>query len=263
MPFANNQGVRLYYEVTGQGAPILLSHGATGDISFWRDYGYVDRLKDHYTVVLFDARGHGRSDKPYDPQAYAYPLLAADVTTILDRLGFARAHYWGYSMGGYVGLGIAKLQPERLLSLVIGGTDPFQLPVKESEPSPMLAIFQRGVTGGVDEIVASIRELAGSITPQYEQRLRSLDPQAIVAYLERARLRPSFGDALAQMKMPCLLYAGEADKGAFKNGHRAAEQMPNAQFFSLPELNHVGAGTAVDLIMPEVLAFLSGAGAVR
>lgn len=263
MPFADNQGVRIYYEVTGQGPPIFLSHGLTGDISFWRGYGYVDRLNDRYTVILFDARGHGRSDKPYDPQAYAYPLMVADAVAILDQLGIAKAHYWGYSMGGYVGLGIAKHQPERLLSLVIGGTDPFQLPVEEGEPSPMLAIFRRGVTGGVDEIVAGIKELAGSITPQYEQRLRSLDPRAIVAYLERAQLRPSFGDALTQMKMPCLLYAGEADKSAFENGSRAARKMPNAQFFSLPDLNHVGAGSAVDLVMPEVLAFLSGVGAVR
>ena len=53
MPFASNQGTRIDYEVEGQGPPIVLAHGLTGSISFWRGYGYVDRLQDKYSVILF------------------------------------------------------------------------------------------------------------------------------------------------------------------------------------------------------------------
>jgi pimeloyl-ACP methyl ester carboxylesterase len=256
MPFANNDGVQIYYEVEGQGPPIVLAHGATGNTTFWRGYGYVDQINSDFTVILFDARGHGRSDKLHDPEAYDYQLMVHDIIAILDSMGINKTHYWGYSMGGYTGLGMAKHDPGRLLSLIVGGIDPFQGPAKEDEPNELLAIFQRGVTGGVDEVVEGMRALAGSITPQYEQRLRSLDLRAMVAYLEKAQRRPSFADVLSQMKMPCLLYAGDGDEGPFKNGSKAAQKIPNAHFFSLPGLNHVGASGAVELVLPDVRSFL-------
>ena len=71
MPFVVNQGVKIYYEVEGHGPPIILAHGATGDMSFWRGYDYVNRLQDQFTVVLYDARAHGKSDKPHETDAYA------------------------------------------------------------------------------------------------------------------------------------------------------------------------------------------------
>jgi pimeloyl-ACP methyl ester carboxylesterase len=165
MPYANNESVQIYYEVEGQGPPIVLAHGATGDTTFWRAYGYTDQLTDQYTVILFDARGHGRSDKPHNPEAYDYRLMVGDVIIILDTLGVSKTHYWGYSMGGYSGLGIAKRHSERLLSLIVGGADPLPLSEREREPSPLLAIFQKGPIGSADAVVEGMKALAGSITP--------------------------------------------------------------------------------------------------
>lgn len=260
MSYADNDGVSIYYEVEGHGPPLVLAHGATGDTTFWRGYGYTDRLREDFTIILFDARGHGRSDKPHAAEAYDYRLMVGDVITILDTLGVSKTHYWGYSMGGNSGLGLAKHHPERLLSLIVGGADPLQLPEREREPSPLLAIFQKGLAGGVDAVVEGMKTLAGSITPQYEQRLRRVDPVAMVALLEAVRHRPSFGDSLSQFAMPCLLYAGEDDEGPFENGPSAAQKIPNACFFSLPGMNHVAASAAVDLVLPEVRSFLSRVG---
>jgi hypothetical protein len=83
-----------------------------------------------------------------------------------------------------------------------------------------------------------------------------LDLQAMVAYLDPTRRTPSYVGALPQMRLPCLLYAGEQDRNAHQNGPAAARQMPDARFVSLPGLNNVGAAAAVDLIIPHVLAFL-------
>jgi pimeloyl-ACP methyl ester carboxylesterase len=55
MAFADHQGVRIYYEVEGQGPPILLAHGLTGDTTFWRNYGYVEPLKGEYRLILYEA----------------------------------------------------------------------------------------------------------------------------------------------------------------------------------------------------------------
>lgn len=133
----------------------------TGDITFWRGYGYADQLKDTFTVILFDARGHGQSDKPheaaaYDYQLYDYQLMGGDVLAILDALEIIRANYWGYSMGGFIGLGLAKHYPERLISLISGGADPYYSAAENEEPTPLLQIFRRGVTEATDVVVDGI-----------------------------------------------------------------------------------------------------------
>jgi pimeloyl-ACP methyl ester carboxylesterase len=72
MPFANNHGVNIHYEVEGHGPPLALVHGFSGNHTSWRGYGFVDKLKDDYTLILIDARGHGASlcatafDRRYD-----------------------------------------------------------------------------------------------------------------------------------------------------------------------------------------------------
>jgi pimeloyl-ACP methyl ester carboxylesterase len=75
-------------------------------------------------VILTDARGHGRSDKPHEPAAYDLRLRAMDVATVLDHLGLPTANYFGYSMGGWIGFGLAKYAPERARSLILGGAHP-------------------------------------------------------------------------------------------------------------------------------------------
>ena len=70
MPYVSNQGVRIYYEIEGSGPPIVLAHGISGSLEDWREVGWVESLRDRYRLILVDARGHGRSDKPHDPGAY-------------------------------------------------------------------------------------------------------------------------------------------------------------------------------------------------
>lgn len=66
MPYVNNEGVRIYYEVEGQGPPLVLIAGLTGNLKTWRLYGYVKELKGDYRLILLDPRGHGDSDKPHN-----------------------------------------------------------------------------------------------------------------------------------------------------------------------------------------------------
>ena len=61
MPQVNNNGVRIHYEVTGDGPPLVLHHGFSDDLRCWDDYGYVAALAPHYRLIMIDGRGHGRS----------------------------------------------------------------------------------------------------------------------------------------------------------------------------------------------------------
>jgi pimeloyl-ACP methyl ester carboxylesterase len=92
--------VHVHYEVEGEGPPIVLQHGFTDSLRTWYELGYVDALKQDYRLILVDARGHGSSDKPHEPQAYKPECYAADVVSVLTDLGISRAHFFGYSMGG-------------------------------------------------------------------------------------------------------------------------------------------------------------------
>lgn len=258
MPFANNQGIKINYEAEGQGPPIILAHGATGNISFWTGYGYVDRLKEKYSVILFDACGHGKSDKPHETESYNYQLMVGDVIAVMDSVGVTKAHYWGYSMGGETGLGMAKHFPQRLLSLVLGGTVPEAPSDKTDEPRRLLKIFRRGVEEGVDRVVEDLRALAGSITPQYEERLRGLDLQAMVAVFEYLQYQqPNLENDVLKIELPCLFYAGDADEDAHRFGKEMASKMPNVRYLSLAGLDHIGASDATEHIVPQVLSFLA------
>jgi pimeloyl-ACP methyl ester carboxylesterase len=124
MLYADNRGIRIHYRVEGEGPPLILQHGFTQSIDDWYDFGYVDALKRDYRLILLDARGHGQSDKPHDPSAYRLNKRVADVTSVADA-GVAKAHFWGYSMGGWIGFGMAKYAPGRVDCLVIGGAHPY------------------------------------------------------------------------------------------------------------------------------------------
>ena len=113
-------GVPIHYTDEGAGVPIVLVHGfgVHSDLN-WRRPGCVRRLKRRgYRVITMDVRGHGRSGKPHNPEAYGTEL-SDDVIRLLDHLGIAKAHLAGYSMGGFITLKTIQRHPDRLLSGII------------------------------------------------------------------------------------------------------------------------------------------------
>jgi pimeloyl-ACP methyl ester carboxylesterase len=70
MPYIDNHGARIHYQVEGQGQPLVLCHGLSMTSEDWREYGYVTGLRDRYMLTLIDSRGYGASDKPHDPLDY-------------------------------------------------------------------------------------------------------------------------------------------------------------------------------------------------
>jgi len=250
MPYANNAGIRIHYEVVGDGPPLVLQHGATQCVEDWFECGYVAALRPRYRMILVDARGHGDSDKPHDEASYTLDRRAADVTAVLDALAIDKAHFWGYSMGGWIGFGMAKFAPRRVNALVIGGQHSFA-----RDQSGNREWFREGMTGGGDALVAAAEKMNGPISDAYAGRLRAAD---LEAYLAAAHDRVGMEDMLETMAMPCCLYAGEADP-IYPLARSASEQIPSARFFSLPGLTHLPAFVESGLVLPQVMEVLSGA----
>ncbi len=248
MPYADNQGVRIHYRVEGEGQPLVLQHGFTGSIEDWSDYGYVASLK-HYRLILVDARGHGGSDKPHDVASYALDKRAGDVVAVLDALGIAKAHFWGYSMGGWIGFGMAQYAPERVDRLVIGGAHPYARDQEWFRQQFRLALAQ-----GSDAFLTAFEQAVGPLAPGWRERLRAADFEA---YLAAAEDRPNLEAVLPIMAMPCCVYAGEADP-LLQRAETAGRLIPRATFFSLPGLTHYQGYLRSDLVVPRVKRFLQG-----
>jgi pimeloyl-ACP methyl ester carboxylesterase len=122
MPKIDRDGVSLYYEVHGSGSALLLTHGYSSTSEMWQ--GQIEALSKHHKLVLWDMRGHGRSDYPSDPAAYSEALTVADMAALLDTVGANRAIVGGLSLGGYMSLAFYRAHPERVSALLIIDTGP-------------------------------------------------------------------------------------------------------------------------------------------
>ena len=253
MSYADNRGIRIHYRVEGEGPPLVLQHGFTQSIDDWYEFGYVDALKRNYRLILVDARGHGQSDAPHDPSGYGLDKRVADVISVVDAIGVAKAHFWGYSMGGWIGFGMAKYAPDRVNRLVIGGSHPYA-----RDQSPVRQFLRAHLGDGDDEFVSALENRFGSsVSAARKARLGAVDRKAWLALSED---RPELSDILAGMRMPTCLYAGDADP-LYPQAKAAGELIPGSVFFSLPGLSHPEAFRSVDLVLPRVVDFLGGGSA--
>jgi pimeloyl-ACP methyl ester carboxylesterase len=247
MPYAVNQGVRIHYQIEGDGQPLVLQHGFTDSLETWYEVGYVEGLKTQYCLILIDARGHGASDKPHEPDAYGREKNVGDITSVLGDLDIPRAHYFGYSMGGRIGFAIARHAPDRFHSLILGGGSPY--PLSQSGTDRMLGALKLGA-----EAIPSLWGITEP--PELIARLVKNDGEALIACRTKALQCAGFAEILPTMKIACLLYAGEDDPACAENKECAAV-MPNVTFFSLPGLGHVEALSRSDLVLPRVTQFLA------
>ncbi len=121
--FQTFDGLTLAYQTEGDGSPVVLLHGFASDTDHdWRHSGLWQALVSAgHRVVGLDARGHGRSDKPHDPAAYADDAMSRDVRMLFDHLGLRDADVVGYSMGAAFALRVA-LTDSRVRRLILGGT---------------------------------------------------------------------------------------------------------------------------------------------
>jgi pimeloyl-ACP methyl ester carboxylesterase len=251
MPYATNDGVRIYYEREGSGPPLVLHHGFTRSLEGWRDNGYTDALKQEYELILMDARGHGRSDKPHDAASYAAEKRVGDVLAVLDDASISRAIFWGYSMGGRVGYALAQYAPERLNALVIGGMHPYA-----SDPAQPGWRAEAMRAGGIEGYLAELERREGPLPAQMRARILDNDAQALIASTAGSAGSPDFSQALAELRVPALIYAGDRDQPIHDLAQRAAGAA-GISFVSLPGLNHGEVSRTSAAVLPHIRPFLA------
>jgi len=259
MPFAINQGIRIHYEVEGQGSPLVMVHPFACTLETWRELGYTQELGKEHRLILIDLRGHGRSDKPHDPVSYLWEPMVRDVGAVLDDLGVAKAHYLGYSLGARLGMELNRFGLlSRFQSLVLGGGTPYpgQTEADRQFRAHLLARTLQGPRG----LVSWFEEQVGPLPPAEKSRLLAADAEALAASRQAppppAAVTAALDDYLRTIDLPCLIWAGTADP-MYEGVEAAAKHIRHASFFSLPGLNHMQAYYRSDLVLPHVQAFLA------
>jgi len=122
MPKIDRDGIKIHYEVHGDGPPLILSHGYSSTSAMWQ--GQIEALSKHHKLIVWDMRGHGQSDYPEAPSAYSEALTVGDIAALLDVVGARKAIVGGLSLGGYMSLAFYRAHPERVSALLIIDTGP-------------------------------------------------------------------------------------------------------------------------------------------
>jgi len=231
MPHLNRDGVKVYFEATGSGPTVLLSHGYSASHHMWQ--GQVAALKDAYQVVAWDVRGHGRSDSPADPAAYSEALTLADMAAILDHLEVESAAIGGLSLGGYLSLAFNVHYPERTSALLLFDTGPGYRDATAREGWNEMArgrarYFRRK---GLESIAAE-SSAHGNLHTSAEGL--ALAAEGILQQ-EDARVMES----LAGISVPTLIMVGEQDKPFIGATDYMAAKIPDAEKVVIADAGHV------------------------
>jgi pimeloyl-ACP methyl ester carboxylesterase len=223
-------GMRIAYDILGEGPPVLLIHGFGANRRItWENTGWYDALvRAGHKVLAVDCRGHGESEKPHDPAAYDEGSMAADALAVLDAEGIETADVMGYSMGGYLTLRLAHDAPHRVGRAVLGG----------------VGATYFGYWKGRDERVAAalLAPDAGAITDPLGLEFRRFaeaakgDLTALAACMRRPR-RIFTRDELHRLTQEFLIVCGEADDVS-GSAQGLAIYFAHAEAVSVPGRDH-------------------------
>jgi pimeloyl-ACP methyl ester carboxylesterase len=228
----NSAGVEIAYSDEGQGVPVLLIHGFASNARVnWQATGWTKTLLDAgYRVICIDNRGHGESEKLYDPAVYGASIMAEDAARLLEHLQIAQAAVMGYSMGARISAFLTMQHPQKVSCVVFAGLAErmvLGVPGGEAISDGLLAADVRDVA---DLAARSFRIFA-------ENTKSDLKALAACIRSSRVKIKP---EALAKIVCPVLVVAGSEDtvSGAVQP---LVDMIPGAAGLTLPNRNHMNA----------------------
>jgi pimeloyl-ACP methyl ester carboxylesterase len=246
----NRNGVDIYYEVHGDGPPVLLTHGYSASAHMWA--GQVEPFSKQYKLITWDMRGHGKSDYPDDLAEYTEAQTVADMAAILDAVGAKKAVIGGLSLGGYMSLAFHLAHPERTEALLIIDTGPGY---KSDEPRAgwnVTAIrraenFEKNGlpppgSGGAETRAAPHRDATG-LARAARGMLTQHDARVI--------------SSLPEIQVPSLVLVGANDTPFLAASDYMAAKIPGAKKVVLPDAGHAANIDQPAAFNAAVLSFLA------
>jgi pimeloyl-ACP methyl ester carboxylesterase len=258
MPVAQVNGIKVNYQVTGQGYPMVLIMGLGAALNAWKIQ--VDYFKRYFRVIVFDNRGVGKSDKPEG--IYIPRVMAEDTAGLMEYLGIDKAHILGFSMGGAIAQEIAINFPEKVNRLILSST---------------FACNDKGSNGGTPEEVALDRFPIREFMPRqlnlvFNNKSRRIfyipivwlqslfmqnkDIRGLQSQIEGLRTHNTL-DRLSKIKCPTLVITGTKDQ-VVKPGSSdtLARMIPDAKLVKLENGSHMVCTEMADEYNNLILRFL-------
>jgi pimeloyl-ACP methyl ester carboxylesterase len=258
MSFATNpiDHVRTYFEDSGGRAPAVLFYTGFADpLEVAKASGLARALTDEFRLVFADHRGQGRSDKPMNSDSYALAARVTDAVSVLDALNIKRAHFLGASWGARLGFALGDQAPDRLLSLVVCGNQPYAWDLGSRTAQAVAAAVAASRLDGMAGFVERFESALGFRFPEPDRTwiLETNDPVALEAAWGSVRDEGPISQDLTAWRVPCLVCAGAADE-MHDDAKRAAAEIPDATFVSLAGHSHISAFYEGDaLLLPYIL----------
>ncbi len=252
MPSIDRDGIKVYYESTGSGPAILLSHGYSATSRMWE--GQVKALKDRYQLITWDMRGHGRSDSPYDPAQYSEDKTVDDMAAILRALNVSQAVIGGLSLGGYMSLAFYLKYPQMTRALMLFDTGPGYRNPQAREGWNQTAVRraerleQDGLESlrGGDEVSASAHRSAAGLANAARGMLAQFNSNVI--------------ECLDGIKVPTLVLVGAKDEAFLAATDYMANKIPGSTKVVIDDAGHAANIHQPEAFNQAMLAFLKGAG---
>jgi pimeloyl-ACP methyl ester carboxylesterase len=245
-----DDGVRLHYEETGSGTPVIFVHEFAGDCRSWE--AQLRHFGQRYRCIAFNARGYPPSDVPESPAAYSQARAADDIKSVLEHVGIERAHVVGLSMGGFATLHFGFRHPTRARSLTVAGCGyGAEKDQRERFRGETEAVAELLKTKGIQAFAE--KYAYGPTRVQFENK----DPRGFAEFkrmlaehsalgsantqLGVQRERPSLYDLVADMKrlsVPTLVLHGDEDWPCLLPGVLMKQSIPTAALAVMPNCGH-------------------------
>jgi pimeloyl-ACP methyl ester carboxylesterase len=265
MPKVKVNDIDIYYEVHGEGTPVVSIRGWGSSSQSWSPI-FIEKLSQHYKLIIFDNRGTGRTSKP--DTKYSIEMMADDTAGLLETINISKAHIVGFSMGGMIAQQFAIKYPEKTKGLVIACSHPG---VSVAPPSQYAReIMEYMISKPRDMSLRELQKLVMSLysTPEYiENHGEEMLDAAISAkliptpgYVRRRQLDAimefSSIDELPLIKASTLVIHGERDAWVpVVNGRIIAERVPGAKLTLFKESGHAFIEQRIEMI-ETILGFL-------
>ena len=232
MPNFRNGAVEIAYLDEGEGEPILLVHGFASNKNVnWVYPTWVSELrKGGRRVIALDHRGHGDSEKLYDPAQYSIPIMAGDVVALMDHLRIPRADVMGYSLGARMTAWLGSSRPERLRSAILGGIGIAM--IDSGGPGENVAVALEAPT------LEDVTDPVGRTFRAFADQTRS-DRKALAACLRGSRGLMTREQAKS-ISVPVLIAVGTADEVA-GSAEELGQIIPGSEVLDIPNRDHMRA----------------------
>lgn len=249
MAYLMRDGVAIYYEVHGEGEPVLLTHGYAASAGMGR--GQLPMLLQRHKVILWDMRGHGRTDSPADRTLYSEELTVGDMAAILDAAGVDRAVVGGHSLGGFMSLAFHLRHPDRVRALLLCGTGPG---FRKDEPREAWNVYARRIGELISQNgIQTITQFTSEMEPADHKSAEGL---LHAAYGMLTQHSADVLESLATIEVPTLITCGSKDQAFLGGSEYMGRKIPGAETHILSGADHAANIDSPDEYNDLLCAFL-------